>query len=638
MRIATLTLFLFLTVGLAFCADYYIDFDSGSDANNGTSDSTAWKHCPGDPNATGVADSTTPAAGDTFLFRGDVVYRGNLVIATSGTSVSLITYKGDGWGSPDAILEGADVWAPSWTQCTTSTECYGNENWANIWYTTAPAGFATFQSVYEDAAFLWFSQDPAPEYPIFFNTHEGQTPIPLDSETTSATRTTVTDQTYFTQSDSSYWDDSYVMLFHISSSLSFSPITSFNPATDTITFDDIGADLHTDVDGGYSILGHPGVMNSAGTVGYKDNTVFIWTHDSDAPSNHVYSVSQRPVGVNFSGCQYVVFEGFEIRGFYGDLGETGGVGVYTWNTSASDIIVRNNEIHNLRSMERVGSIRLHEGEAFEVTSNYVHHSQYNPGIMLTGDRNKVDNNTVEYVGYVGIWFQGCSDSQATGNLVQYCWGTHANGLSVYAQSSNVLVAHNRILMSSANIPFTMSDSEDIYTIGNIFDGGEAAWGIAVWSPCRGTNYVLHNSVMRSVDDIGFVGTLGSMFVVRNNIIDGGTADDRAYNLYCGLRWDQTPAPPEWYPETGEIVDEDTTSTFSDYAGGDFHLVAANQGIGAGTDVSAMFPTTEFPDYDFDVDVDGVCRQAGVWTMGALEFASAESTATISAASPVVIFF
>jgi hypothetical protein len=93
----------------ASAAIYYVDFDAGSDANNGTSTGTAWKHCHGDTNATGNAASTTPAAGDTIKFKGGVVYLGSIVIDHSGSSGAVTTYDGNStgdWGTGSAVMDG----------------------------------------------------------------------------------------------------------------------------------------------------------------------------------------------------------------------------------------------------------------------------------------------------------------------------------------------------------------------------------------------------------------------------------------------------------------------------------------------------------------------------------------------------
>lgn len=68
-RLALFILTSLIITGSASATTYYIAAN-GSDSNNGTSKSTPWLHAPGMPNCTGTCASTTPAAGDQFIFRG----------------------------------------------------------------------------------------------------------------------------------------------------------------------------------------------------------------------------------------------------------------------------------------------------------------------------------------------------------------------------------------------------------------------------------------------------------------------------------------------------------------------------------------------------------------------------------------
>lgn len=102
----------------SFSATYYCDFSGGSDANNGTATGTPWKHCPGDPTATGTAASATLAAGDTVIFKGGVSYFLTAINASAATSAGIalnwfgssgnpITYDGNSsgtWGTGRAIV------------------------------------------------------------------------------------------------------------------------------------------------------------------------------------------------------------------------------------------------------------------------------------------------------------------------------------------------------------------------------------------------------------------------------------------------------------------------------------------------------------------------------------------------------
>src|ERR1043165_8333457 len=97
-----LPLLLALSVKLS-AATYYVDNAAGSDASAGTTTATAWKHCPGDSAAAGLAASATLVAGDTVLFKGGVsyVFTGNSGISLrwNGVQSSPITYDGNSSGA-----------------------------------------------------------------------------------------------------------------------------------------------------------------------------------------------------------------------------------------------------------------------------------------------------------------------------------------------------------------------------------------------------------------------------------------------------------------------------------------------------------------------------------------------------------
>jgi hypothetical protein len=81
-------------------ADYYIDFDAGSDSNAGTSGSP-WKRCPGDVLAEGNASATSLSPGDTVFFKRASVYVGQIRLLASGAPGADITYDGETWGTGD---------------------------------------------------------------------------------------------------------------------------------------------------------------------------------------------------------------------------------------------------------------------------------------------------------------------------------------------------------------------------------------------------------------------------------------------------------------------------------------------------------------------------------------------------------
>jgi hypothetical protein len=93
-------------------ANYYIDFQSGSDANDGKSPAAAWQHCPGDANATSVPKSTILKGGDTVTFKGGVHYLSSIHLVFSGTTDGPVTYDGNSagtWGIGKAVIDGENL-------------------------------------------------------------------------------------------------------------------------------------------------------------------------------------------------------------------------------------------------------------------------------------------------------------------------------------------------------------------------------------------------------------------------------------------------------------------------------------------------------------------------------------------------
>jgi hypothetical protein len=75
---------------------YFIDYAVGSDANNGTTESTPWQHAPGFANATGTVAAHTPSAGEGWIFKGGVTvdYHAWPAFVPYGGTASNPTYVG----------------------------------------------------------------------------------------------------------------------------------------------------------------------------------------------------------------------------------------------------------------------------------------------------------------------------------------------------------------------------------------------------------------------------------------------------------------------------------------------------------------------------------------------------------------
>ena len=177
--------------GTACAQNYYVDFEGGSNGNSGRSPASAFKHCPGDREASGRAANTGLKPGDTVIFKGGVHYRGSIEARWSGEKGGRITYDGNTagtFGQGRAILDGSEI-VTGWKRCRSAAECGGNPNWKNIYWAHAPKLFSAMTAgVDQDGRLLYPAQYPNPKDP-FWSDDRGSF-LPLRS---GITKTSITD-------------------------------------------------------------------------------------------------------------------------------------------------------------------------------------------------------------------------------------------------------------------------------------------------------------------------------------------------------------------------------------------------------------------------------------------------------------
>jgi len=621
MRVVTIALMAALQLR---AATYYVDFASGSDSASGLSATSAWKRCPGDSAATGVPAGKTLSAGDTVLFKGGVIYRGSISVNASGTSGSPITFKGDGWGTEKARLDGADVASLSWTLCPSQAFALGNPNYAKIFYATAPAGFTSFLTgLYEDGDFLWYSQGPDVTDPFYYDNMYEYYQIPLGSSSVRQTRTSITDTTRFTQTDAGFWNGAQVATWIRGNLVAIKAVTSFNPATDTINHEDLGADPYTDRTSYYSMLNHVSLISRPGEYAYDpaQNRLYVWPRTSDSAANHEYAVQVRDTAFTIPSRSYVKIEGFSIQHF--------AQGVYASSTATTGVTVRNNEITKLRSGNKY-AVFVNAGSSV-VEGNRVVDCLRAVGILSSATGIVIRSNFVSRTSRQGIWFMGATRSQIANNVITDIQGSHANALSIYSGASDILVAHNVITL--ANSPITYEDSSDLTFFGNLVDGRDQNRPVSEWFGTSGTIAFVNNTFVRNPDsECVFVLTPGSaQYVFINNIMDAGgpSSSTHAYNLFVGS--------PGWALSANEELRTTLSEVFVSPASGDWRPKLGGPAVDKATNPSSYLPTPVFPTFNFNVDLAGNPRAVnGVWDRGAYEYATSVPDTNAPAISGVSV--
>lgn len=575
------------TTGPTFTGTYYVDFDGGSDASSGTSAASAWKHAPGDRNATGLAASAKVGAGTTILFKGGVAYRGSIAVPASGTSASPVVYKGDGWGSAKAIIEGAEP-ITNFTRCTSQADCAGNPNWAYIYHAAiTPASYLSSETdirlnITQGSQIIIPAQFPM-STSRYYQVSENYYSVPVSK----VTSTSISDARLATLGGSSLVG-SYVYIWANPNDIYFQKITGYNASTNTITFP--SASLYTDRDTKYAIanVANGAVFNQAGEYYYNSGTrmLYVWPLAGVNPvGTNAITIAARTSGFDLNGQSNVTVTGFFIEKQSGDqYGE--GAGIFKGASSpTSGITITNNEMA-LMQTNGYAAVSLGNVSNVNISNNYIHDILGDMrGIQIVGGSGAtIANNHLNNIARTGIYFGGVKSSLITGNLMEASYSSHGNGISVYQGSSDIEVSNNKVVDS--NIAFTMEASANLNIHNNIFDGSKRTGNVmADWSSMTGTNKIVNNTIVGSNN--GFALHLASdanaHYTVANNIIDGGgertSTSVYSKNVYVGLLWNQT-AYYGWSLLNGETI-ASLTSVFNKPGTSDYSVKSAYGSIGAG---------------------------------------------------------
>lgn len=553
---------------------YFVDFDGGSDAADGLSPLTAWKHHPWDDNATGVPGSTTLAPGTEVILKGGVHYRGLLEVHSSGNAANPIVLDGNTrgtFGEGLAIVDGSEL--------LTGWNVAGD---GLYWTTLPPQAVDVFRcNLYAGEHMLVLSQGPTdPSDPYHFDDLEEMRAIP-PSQVTS---TSVTDPAVFSTLPDDFWVGAHIAIWAKPNFIYFPEIESYDPATGRITFDSV--DPYLDRDTKYAILNSAAFLDQPGEYLIDKTNSTVLFHPRTLDDLDRVTASVRTHGLDVLGRDHITVRGvrFIKHGAGLDMPYQG-IGVRTMASSGTESFrFVGNEVSFNRSMSRSGAITVAYGSNCEVTGNFVHHNFRNRGIILTyGDEQLVGENVLFANGGTGIYFALTDDSHVRGNWVLNHTGTHGNGISLYTDCTDCIVSHNRVL--EGNIAMTTKGSVNMVIAYNVFSVSPALDGytVADWGGSTGLTYF--NNVFDSHSNKGFY--LGSSSLggasLRNSVVDGllvshsSIAND--HNVYTGLSWmqDEEDLGPT------DILASDAT-LFVNAPLHDYRLVPTSPAIDSGADV------------------------------------------------------
>ena len=613
---------LVLSVNSGFATDYYVDFDKGSDSNGGTSKTSAWKHAPGDVNASGNANvSLSP--GDKVIFKGGVVYRGSIVFKSSGTESSSIKYIGNVWGESLAVMDGSET-------------VTGFTDTGNGIYKASLSLSDNLASVYQGDKFCYLSQYPQQPDPFWYDDIKFFTEVPIGDLTDE----TVTDASFFTNTDPNYYDGAYIAAWMNPNWVKIQKITSYDVNTNTITFEKCALQPYTDKPGKYALLNHKDFLTAKGDYYINGGEIFIKVLSTDFNAKPI-SVGTRKVAFDLNAKSNIEIDGFRIQKYYGaQIYE--GVGVLCSNPVSANLEVRNNELRLLKSLEGYGTIHM-VAQKYTVANNNIHDNYKSSGIRVGGSDILVKDNVIRKIGRAGIYMQDVEYGQVIGNKLDDINGTHGNAFTFYLANHDILIANNTITNSRST--FTMHGTwglhtdYSIYVIGNVFVqnvhenskyGTYMSWGKDI----EGVRIFNNLFIGGSADDYGLSLTEKDKdFTLVNNVFKGaminkGKIASGSYpgltinnNIYTHKTWLMGDSYG-WYYHPGEIYQDDLSKLFVDESKGDYRPFPGSE-LMTGANVLNLLPTELFPNFDFFTDIDGIARPKDKeWTVGPHQYDTA----------------
>jgi hypothetical protein len=486
---------------------YYVDFEGGDNARDGQSPAMAWKHSPGDPNATDRPASAALVPGDTVIFKGGVVYHGTIRLTASGAPNQPITLDGNSsgaFGQGRAILDGGRV-IRQWRRCASAEEARGNPCWKDIFIAELDLDISSnfhhgqvvvHRQVPRDRQAPWqriilfdgdrrllpIAQLPKPSDPFYPDLPGDFFRSPKALEVRPEEGVTVlTDEANLQGRTPDFFDGAFVGVHGGNNHVYFATVSKYDPVTGQVQFAEFK-------DSTYRSTAHA----------YYNSVRFIelpgeWAIEPVGPGRtRIYLLADRleggqPANVGFpefetglqlaSGASHYRVRSFLIQRFSGG---NGGVAVERHQPRSKDIAISDCEIRFVSGHAGIGP---HHCDEITIENCYVHHC---PGWTTAVFLNRVNdylvrNCRLDKNSGSGIRHYECQRGRIEGNVILRHYGMHSSTINVYEGCADVVIERNYM----HNTVTINRNAENILFRHNIIDSqGRAAVNLAMWTSGR----------------------------------------------------------------------------------------------------------------------------------------------------------
>lgn len=462
---------------------WYVDFINGNDDANGRTEGTAWKHAPGDPNASGRPARHTLASGDRVVFRAGIPYRGTIRVQSSGAAGKPIVFTGHGWGEGLAIIDGSDP-VRSIRPCSSSSDCGNALNWMSLSIIEHDRTDERVPAIFGSQGIYWMSRVPSEIDPFFMDEIDNYLTISL-SQLEHLRSGIIADANLSkiveTGGD---WDLSIWVKPNI---VVRRPVLGTSKSE--ILFDPSGLQFYTDREtkvalvGGATAISEPGFFAIA-----APGTLLAWLRPNDEQSE--LSVGSGRTGFDLNGQSNIVISGFHFRNYSGSRGQrTNGRAISNQKSGGENIEISGN-LFGPASLDNGSAIVVIQAISnLEFKANRIENIAFGGGFRAAGlspSNISVIGNVISRVGRTGISVLGVNGAVIEGNILYNIKGIHGNGITAYLGNFDIEIRNNCVFESRRPLTFhgdRIGDTRvDISISNNIFissENGQAAinsWG------------------------------------------------------------------------------------------------------------------------------------------------------------------
>jgi len=453
-----------VAVALAGCSNapagsttWHVDFADGSDRADGKTPNTAWKHAPGDPEATGAPAGVALKPGDKVLFRASVPYRGSIRVPASGTAEAPIVYSGLGWGEGMGIIDGSDR-VRAIRPCTSAADCGGIPAWQGLQRVEFDAP-ATPRLVLFGARGLYYtSQLPRLPDPFVSDDRENFEIVP-DEHLDAVKRGELVSPAL---AEAARTGGALELAIWVRpNKVHRRPVLRVEG--DRLYFDPEGLkfyDKHVPVSlvGSAAGLADPGTFFVAGP-----ELIIARLRPGDTAAE--LSIGSGRFGIDVAGNRELRIEGLHFRNLVGSVGNSEeGRAITSFKPRAAAIQIVGNRIGPAHIEHRGSIVEFSKVEGLRYTQNRMEDIALGRGFRVAGNHSTdilVEGNVFRRIGGTALVFYGVHGGVIRGNFLAELTGVHANGITLYLANQDILVENNCVVAASRPMTYHGDHTPDV---------------------------------------------------------------------------------------------------------------------------------------------------------------------------------